>query len=154
MAKASNKIKFSTTLLQAKKTATGIEVPAEIVEQLGAGKKPPVKITINSYTYRSSIAVMGGVYMIGVSAAVREQTGIAGGDKIEVMLELDTEERLVTVHPEFQKALDKDAAAKKAFEGMSFSKKQGFALPICETKNDETRQRRIEKAIIQLKEGK
>ncbi|PQJ11040.1 hypothetical protein CJD36_013810 [Flavipsychrobacter stenotrophus] len=154
MANTNKKIEFSTTLLLAKKTATGIEVPAEVVDQLGAGKKPPVKITVNGYTYRSSIAVMGGVYMIGVSAAVREKTGIAGGDKIDVMLELDTEERLVTVHPQFQKALDKDAAANNAFERLSFSKRQSYVLPIGETKNEETRQRRIEKAIIQLKEGK
>lgn len=156
MAKAAdknNRLKFSTVLLQAKKTATGIEVPAEIVDQLGVGKKPPVKVTINGYTYRSSIAVMGGVYMIGVSAAVREQTGVAGGDKIDVEIELDTEERQAILHPAFQKALDSDAAAKKVFDSLSFSKKQGYVLPIGETKNDETRQRRIEKAIAQLKEG-
>lgn len=156
MAKANHdgKIKFRTTLLNAKKTATGIQVPDDVVQQLGAGKKPPVKVTINGHTYRSSIAVMGGVYMVGVSAAVREQTGVAGGDEIEVTLELDTEVREVTLHPELEAALNKEIAAKKIFDSYSFSKKQLHALSVADAKTDETRQRRIEKAIAQIKEGK
>ena len=69
-------MQFKTVLLQAGKTATGFEIPAEVVEKLGAEKKPPVKVTINGYTYRNTIAVMGGVYMIGVSALHREGANI------------------------------------------------------------------------------
>src|SRR4029079_11930768 len=74
-------MKFRTTILQGGKTATGIEVPPEIVEGLGSGKRPAVRVTINGSTYRSTVAVMGGAFMIGVSAEVRAAgRGAGGGD--------------------------------------------------------------------------
>lgn len=146
---------FRTTLLTAGKTATGIKIPDEIVEGLGAGKKPPVKVTINGkYTYRNTVAVMGGAYMVGVSAEHRAGANIAGGDEIEVTLELDTAPREAEVPADLQKALNKNAAAKKNFEALSYSKKQAFLLPIKDAKTEETRQRRIEKTITQLTETK
>ena len=87
--------KFQTTILTSGKTATGICIPDDIIEKLGSGKKPPVKVTLNGYTYRSTVAVMGGKYMVGVNAGVREAAGVAGGDKLTVEIELDTEERKV-----------------------------------------------------------
>ncbi len=150
----SKKIKFKTTLLESGKTATGIKVSEEIVEQLGAGRKPPVKVTINGYTYRSSIAFMGGVFMLGVSAVVRENAKVKGGDGVTVELELDTQPREVILISEFKKALDKNSAAKKFFETLSYSNKLRYALPIEQAKTEETRQRRIEKAITDLSEGK
>lgn len=140
-------MKFTTTLLKAGKTATGIEIPASIVEQLGAGKKPPVRITINGYTYRNTVAVMGGVFMVGVSAEHRKGANIEGGDEVEVTIELDTELRVVAVPEDFQKALNKNAAAKKKFEALSYSKKQGLVIPIKDAKTEETKNRRIKKAI-------
>ncbi|MEO8744073.1 MAG: DUF1905 domain-containing protein [Candidatus Dormiibacterota bacterium] len=80
-------------LLQAGKTATGIEIPAKVVAALGGSKRPPVRATINGYTYRSSIAPMGGTFMLGVSEEVRKNAGVARGDVVEVTLELDTEVR-------------------------------------------------------------
>jgi len=147
-------MKFTTTLLQAGKTATGIEIPASIVEQLGAGKKPPVRITINGYTYRNTVAVMGGVFMVGVSAEHRKGANIAGGDEVDVTIELDTEPRVVEVPAEFQKVLNKNLIAKKYFDTLSYSKQQGLVLPIKDAKTTETRLRRIEKAIIILNERK
>src|SRR5882762_7450780 len=99
------KLKFSTTLLQAGKTATGIKIPDNIIEKLGGGKKPLVKITINNFTYRSAVAVMGGAYMVGVNAENREGAKAKGGDKIDVTIELDTEERTVEVPKELQQIL-------------------------------------------------
>lgn len=147
-------MKFKTTLLEAGKTATGIKVPCEIVESFNAGKKPPVRLTINGYTYRNTIAVMGGVYMVGVSAEHRQGAGVKGGDKIEVTIELDTDPRVVDIPLEFEKALNKNSAAKKYFDTLSNSKKKGIVVPIKDAKTDETRDRRIEKAISLLKEGK
>jgi hypothetical protein len=146
--------KFQTIILTSGKTATGICVPDGIVEKMGAGKKPPVKATINKYTYRSTIAVMGGVFMVGVNADVREKAGVKGGDKINVAIELDTEEREVTVPPDFKKALDKNAAAKKFYEGLSYSRRKNYVTIIEQAKTDETRQRRIEKALDDLKAGR
>lgn len=154
MAKNNGKIKVTTTLLLAGKTATGLEIPTEVVEQLNSGKKPAVKATINGYTYRNSIASMGGKFMLSVSAEVREKAGIAAGETVTVELELDTEVREVAVPDDLAKALAGDAVAKAVFEKLSYSKKQFFVLPIEQAKTEETRQRRIEKTIAQLKEGK
>ena len=144
------KLKFSTTLLQAGKTATGIKIPEEMIEKLGGGKKPLVKVTINNFTYRSAVAVMGGAYMVGVNAENREGANVKGGDKINVTIELDTEERIVEVPAEFQKQLSKNAAAKKMFDTLSNSKKKALIIPIANAKTDETRNRNIEKALSVL----
>lgn len=152
-AKASHGLDFRTPLLKAGGTATGFEVPAEIVTALGAGKKPPVYVTINGYTYRNTVAVYGGVFMIGVSAEHRKGAGVQGGDMLDVSLWLDTDERVVEVPADLQKALNKNAAAKKKFESISYSKKQGLVLPVLDAKTEETRARRIEKVIANLEAG-
>jgi len=103
------------------KTATGIQVPPEIVAGLGSSKRPAVRVTINGYTYRSSVATMGGVFMLPVSAEVRASAGVAAGDAVEVEIELDTEPRAVTVPPDFAEALDRDADAKRYFDGLSYT---------------------------------
>lgn len=144
------KVKFKTVLLTAGKTATGIEIPAERIEKLGAGKKPPVKVTINGFTYKSTVAVMGGKFMVGVSAENREGAKVKGGDKIEVTLELDKEPRVLEVPEVFRKALSKHAAAKKKFESLSYSKQQQLVLPVKNAKTKETADRNIKKAIDAL----
>jgi hypothetical protein len=142
--------KFKTILLQAGKTATGIKIPDEVIEKLGAGKKPPVKVTINGFTYRSTVAVMGGAYMVGVNAENREGAKVKGGDLIDVTIELDTDERTVEVPTELQKALNKNSTAKKKFETLSYSRKKALIVPIANAKTDETRNRNIEKALNSL----
>ena len=144
-------VKFHTKILQAGKTATGIEIPDEIIEKLGAGKRPPVRVTINGQTYRSTVAVMGGKFLVGVSAENRAKTGVAGGDEVDVQLELDTQPREVTVPPDFAQVLTKNPAAQKTFETLSYSKKQAIVLSIEAAKTPETRARRIEKAVNKLK---
>lgn len=144
------KLKFSTILLQAKKTATGIQIPDEIIEQLGAGKKPAIKVTINNFTYRSTVAVMGGVFMVGVSSENRVGANIKGGDKINVTIELDTEERVVEVPNELQQFLDKNKEAKKYFDTLSNSKKKILTLPIFASKTEPTKLKNIEKAKTML----
>ena len=113
-------MRFHTTLLQSDKTATGIEVPAEVIEALGAGKRPPVSVTINGFTYRSSIAVMGDQYMVGVSAENRAGARVKGGDYIDVDIELDTAPREVVVPAELASALDAEPAARRTFDAMSY----------------------------------
>ncbi len=147
-------MRFRTTILQSDKTATGIEVPPAVVEQLGAGKRPPVRVTINGFTYRSTIAVMGGAFMVGVSAENRAGAGVKGGDEVDVDMELDTEPRTVDVPPELAAALDADPAAKATFEKLSPSNKGWHVSQVTGTNNPETRQRRIEKQIAALHAGK
>ena len=145
-------MKFHTTVLRAGATATGIDVPEEIVLGLGGGKKPLVRVTINGYTYRSAIAPRGDQYMLGISADVRAAAHVAGGDEIEVELVLDTEPREVTVPPELAKALAANPKAKATFDSLSNSKKKTYTLPIENAKTDETRHRNVEKAMRGLLE--
>jgi hypothetical protein len=147
-------MRFRTTMLSAGKTALGFEIPPEVIEGLDAGKRPPVLVTINGYTYRNTVAVYGGVYMIGVSAENRAQARVKGGDEADVNLELDTAPREVEVPRELQAALDADPAAKATFEKLSYSNKSWHALQVTGTNNPETRARRIEKNVAALHEGK
>ena len=82
---------FTTTLLLHGKTATGIEVPPEIVESFASGRQPSVLVTINGHTYQSTVAVRGGRHLVGVSAENRALARVAAGDTIEVGLALDRE---------------------------------------------------------------
>ncbi|TMD92747.1 MAG: DUF1905 domain-containing protein [Chloroflexi bacterium] len=147
-------MRFRAKVLQAGKTATGIEVPAKVVAALGSSKVPLVRATINGYTYRSSVAVMGGKFMLGVSAEVREAASVAGGDVVDIDLELDTEPREVSIPPDFAAALARDPKAKSRFDGLSNSKKKRLVSPIEAGKAAATRERGIAKAIAMLKDGR
>jgi hypothetical protein len=147
-------VRFHTTIKQSGKTATGIQIPEDVVEALGKGKRPPVRVTINGFTYRSTIAVMRGVYMVGVSAENRAGAGVGGGDEVEVEIELDTEPREVVVPSDLAAALTRDADAARFFESLSYSKKLWFVLQITDAKTAETRQRRIGRALELLRDGR
>ena len=148
-------MRFHATIDLNGKTATGIRVPPEVVEQLGAGKRPAVSVTINDhYTYRSTIAVMGGEFLLPVSAEVRAAAGVAAGDAVEVELALDDAPREVAVPPDFAEALASDAKAQGFFDGLSYSNKRRLTLAIEGAKSAETRQRRMAKTIEMLHEGR
>lgn len=147
-------MRFHTTVLQTGKTAAGIQIPEKIVTALQSGKRPKVLVTINGYTYRSSVAPMGGVFMVGVSSNVREAAGVAGGEEVDVDIELDTAPREVTVPDDLAAALDAAPAARTTFEGLSYSNKSWHVLQIEGAKTDETRQRRIAKSVEALGAGR
>ena len=146
--------RFRATILQTGKSTMGFEIPPEVVESLGAGRRPPVTVTINGYTYRNTVAVMGGVYMIGVSSEHRGPAGVSGGDEVDIDLALDTAPREVEVPSDLTAALDADAAARATFDRVSYSNKSWHVLQAIGTKNPETRARRIEKSIAALREGR
>ena len=147
-------MKFRAILHLEGKTATGITVPVEVVEALGKGQRPPVYVTINGYTYRSTVAAYNGVYMLPVAAAVREAAGVAAGEEVEVELALDEDPREVAVPDDFAAALAADPAAKRFFDTLSYSNQRRYVMGIDEAKTAETRQRRIEKSVKMLREGK
>jgi Bacteriocin-protection, YdeI or OmpD-Associated/Domain of unknown function (DUF1905) len=147
-------MRFKTTLELAGKTATGFRVPASVVESLGKGKRPPVVVTINGYSYRNTVAVYGDEYLIGVAAEHRAATGVKAGDELDVDLVLDTAPREIDVPADLARALDRDPAAKRSFEGLSYSNKRRITESIAGAKTDETRQRRIDKEVRQLHEGR
>jgi hypothetical protein len=144
---------FRATVELHGKTATGIQVPPDVVEALGSGKRPAVVVTINGYSYRSTVAPMGGVFMLPISAEHRAGAGIAAGDEIEVALQLDTEPRVVEVPADFAAALDADGEARRLFDRLSYSNQRRHVLAIDDAKTPETRQRRIDKAVATLRDG-
>ena len=145
---------FRTTLLLSGKNACGFEVPREVVEALGKGKRPPVVVTINDYTYRNTVAVFGDVFMIGVSAEHRAASGIRAGDELEVDLVVDTAPRVVDVPPDLAAALDAEPETRRTFDALSYSNQSWHVLSVNGAKTDETRQGRIEKSVATLREGR
>jgi hypothetical protein len=145
-------MKFHATVESTGKNTTGIEVPADVVTELGGGKRPPVRVTLNGHTYRTTIGVMAGRSLISVSAAVRQAAAVAAGQSIEVELDLDTAARELSVPADLATLMDSDT--RQFFDALSYSRRQQFVLPIEQAKTEETRQRRITKAIAALRERK
>lgn len=146
-------MKFTTTI-QGSGNKTGIEVPEQVVSELAAGKRPPVVVTINGKSYRSSIAVMGGQNLITLSAANREFVGVAAGETVEVQLDLDTQPRIVEVPEDLAAALAAEPAAQEFYATLSYSAQRRYVEPLGEAKTAETRSRRIAKVVADLKAGK
>ena len=149
-----SQVKFHTTLELHGKSATGFEVPEEVVTALAAGKRPSVRVTINRHTYRSSVASMGGRFMVGVSTENRAAAGVAAGEVHEVELELDTAPREVIVPADFAAALDAERDARELFDRLSYSDKRWHVEAILGAKRPETRQRRIERSVALLRQGR
>jgi hypothetical protein len=147
-------MRFRATIEQTGKTATGIRVPDSIVEALGSGRRPAVTVTIKGYTYRNTVAVMGGEYWVGVSAEHRAGAGVVGGEEVDVEMALDTAPREVDVPPDLAAALDAEPAARATFDALSYSNKSWHVLQVVGAKTDETRLRRIAKSVEMLKEGR
>ena len=144
-------MKFKATLILTGKTSTGFMVPPRMVEALGAGKRPPVNVTLNgSYSYRNTVSPMGGDYWLGVSAEHRENSGVKAGDEIDVELTLDTAPREIVVPADLAAALAKHRTAEAAFDQLSYSHKRQHVLAIEGAKAPETRARRVAKAIEML----
>jgi len=146
-------MRFRTEILASGKTAAGIVVPSDVLDALAAGRKPAVRVTINGYTYRSSVATVDGRPMIGVSNDVRNAAGIAAGQIVDVDLEVDTEKRTVALPDELVALLAADPIARAAYDKLSYSNQRRLVEPIDQTKNPETRQRRIDKAMKMLRAG-
>lgn len=140
---------FASTLFLAG-TNTGIEVPPEVVEALGAGRRAPVVVTVNGYTYRSTIGVMGGRHLIPFSADKRRETGLAGGDPIDVVLEVDTAPRVVEVPADLAAALDAAPGAREAFDALSPSARKAHVTAVEGAKAAETRARRVAAVVDKL----
>jgi bifunctional DNA-binding transcriptional regulator/antitoxin component of YhaV-PrlF toxin-antitoxin module len=143
-------MRFHATVRLDGKTATGIEVPADVLGGLGGGKRPKIIVTINGFSYPSSVGSMGGRSLIPVSAEVRAKAGIAAGDEIEVEVVPDTEPRAVVVPDDLAAALGAEPAARAAFERLSYSNQRRHVLSVEQAKTAETRQRRIGKVLTEL----
>lgn len=147
-------ISFTTTL-QPRGPAAAIVLDDDQVAAVGQGaKRFPVKVTVNGYTWRGSVARMGGEFLVGLNKAVRSAAGVEPGDEVKVELALDSEERTVEVPEALATALAGDAKAKAGFDGLSYTHRKEYARWIDEAKKPETRERRVTNALELLREGK
>lgn len=142
--------RFSTEVELHGKTATGIRVPTEVVDGFGVGKKPRVVVTVGAYTYRSTVAVYNGHFMLALSAANREAAGVHAGDTIEVDLELDAGEQSVSVPDDLAAALADSPGARAAFDALSYTNRRERVDSVEGAKRVETRQRRISRIVADL----
>ena len=143
-------MRFSTTVELGGKTATGMAVPAEVVEALGAGRKPAVTVTVGGHTYRSTIASMGGRFLLPLSAENRTAAGLTAGDAVEVDVELDDAPRTVEVPADLAAALDAEPAARARFTALSYSAQRRHVLAVEGAKAEATRQRRVAAVVATL----
>lgn len=146
-------MRFRATLELHGRSATGIPVPGDVVEGLGAGRRPAVRVTLAGVTYRTSIGSMNGRSMLPVSADVRREAGVDAGQELDVDVELDTEPRELAMPDDLARALADDAKAGRRFEGLSYSNRRRLVLAIEQAKAPETRRRRIAQTVDRLREG-
>ncbi|MBK7176040.1 MAG: DUF1905 domain-containing protein [Chloroflexi bacterium] len=143
-------ITFKTVVTQEENmNATGLPVPAEAVATLDSGKRPKVKVSLNDYTYRSTVAAYGEVFMLPLSKEHRDAAGVKAGDEVEVMLELDTEPRTVEVPDDLAMALE-EGSVTAVFDALAPSKRKEHVRQVTSAKAEETRQRRIAKIVTTL----
>ena|ERR1700722_2470046 len=143
-------MRFHATIRLDGKTATGIEVPPDVLDGLGGGKRPKVTVTINGFSYPSTVGSMGGRSLIPVSADVRTKAGVAAGDDVEVEVVPDTEPRTAAVPDDLAAALAAQPAARTTFDALSVSNQRRHVLAVEQAKTAETRQRRIAKVLTEL----
>lgn len=141
-------VSFETILFQ-QGNNTGIEVPPELIDELGAGKRPPVTVEVNGFVYPSTVAVMGGRFLIPFSSDKRAATGLGGGDAIAVTLTLDTAPRTVEVPADLAAAIT-DAGVGAAFEKLAPSARKAHVTNVESAKTPETRERRITSIVAKL----
>ncbi|MGZ4471502.1 MAG: YdeI/OmpD-associated family protein [Nocardioidaceae bacterium] len=152
-------MEFRATLRQNGKTATGIAVPADVVEALGGGKRPAVTVTLTPaggapYTYRTTVAPRGDEFLVPVSAAVRAAAGVAAGDDLDVDLALDTAPRTVDVPADLAEALAPHPEAVAFLEGLPPSHRKAYVVWVEEAKRSQTRATRVARAVEMLREGR
>lgn len=146
--------RFQTRVEPHGKTATFFHVPAEVMEALGPTKRIPVEVTVNGYRYRSTVAPMGGAFLLPLNRENRAGAGVTAGDTVEVTLERDDSPRVVDVPDDLAAALATDEAARDAFESLSYTHRREYAEWITDAKRPATRARRVAQAAERLKRGK
>jgi hypothetical protein len=140
--------------LVARGPAAAFVLDDDQVATVGEGaKRFPVVATVNGYTWRTSVARMGGEFLVGLNKEVRSSAAVAAGDTVTLQLALDTEPRTVEIPPALAEALDSDPEAKAIYEGLAFTHRKEYARWISEAKRDETRERRLAKALEMLHAG-
>ena len=144
---------FDAELERVGKTSARLRVPVDLKEIFGRAR-PPLKVTVEGHTWRTTPGVYGGVAYIGLNKDVRSAAGVDAGDRVRVTIELDTEPRTVAVPADLRSALEADPQAKAAFADLSFTHGREYVEWIEEAKRPETRARRIAGTVDGVRQGK
>ena len=145
--------RFTTTLVPRGPAAAVVLDDAQVAAVGEGAKRFPVVATVNGYTWRTTVTRMGGEFLLGLNRAVRQDAGVEAGDTVDVELELDSAPREVEVPTALADALDSDPEARAAFDRLSYTNRKEFARWIDEAKRDETRRRRLSRAVEMLRQG-
>jgi hypothetical protein len=146
-------VRFRATVELGGKTATGLQIPNDIVAALASGKRPAVCIVIGGHTYRTTVASRGGRFLVPLSAENRAAAGVTAGEDVVVDIEVDTTPREVSVPPDLADALARDSTAQRFFDDLSYTHRKEWVRWIEEAKKRETRRARIAKAMTALRAG-
>ncbi|MDI6765785.1 MAG: YdeI/OmpD-associated family protein [Bacteroidota bacterium] len=144
---------FEVKLQRAGSSGVYFQVPFNVHEVFGTKAQVKVRGTIDGHTFRSSIMPMGGKHMMVVNKEMRETIEKKAGDKVKVVIEIDTSPRIVAVPTDLKKALGRNLKAKKFFEESSYTNQKEYVQWIKDAKKKETREHRIKEAIKQLAQG-
>ena len=112
--------------------------------------RAPVRVTLNGYTFRSTIASMGGQLFVPLRKSNREAAAVNGGDTVKVKIEADLEERKVVAPPDLVAALESNPTAKKSWPKLSYTRQREYVESIENAKKPETRMRRIDKIVKEV----
>lgn len=145
-------MEFRTTVTLSGKTATGLQVPDEVVTALGAGKRPPVVVRLGSYSYRTTVAPMGGAFWLPLAAEHRAAAGVRAGEEVDVVIEHDAAPREVALPDDLATALDD--ALRATFDGLAPSHRKEWVRWVEEARKPDTRAARIQKTVESLGAGK
>jgi len=126
-----------------------ILIPFDVKEAFGKAR-PPVRVTVGDVTFRTTVSVYGGRSLIGLRREIREAAGVKTGDRVPIIVTLDTDERTVDPPADLKRAFGKNSAAKRGWESLSFTHKLEHARAIEDAKKPETRERRVAKALEML----
>jgi hypothetical protein len=147
-------VRFRGTVELGGKTATGIAVPDDVVEALQGGRRPAVRVTLGSHSYRTTVARMGERFLVPLSADNRAAAGVVAGDEVDVVIELDTAPREVELPDDLRSALDVDPDARGFFEQLSFTHRKEWVRWVTEAKRAQTRADRVARTVEALRSGR
>lgn len=145
-------MRFQTTIHQIGNN-TGILVPEAVLDELGGTRRPAVVVTVGALTYRSTVGRRGDDFLIALSAENRRRSGVGGGDVVDVEIELDTAPRQVAVPEALAESFAAEPVLAQRFESLSYSNRKRLAAAVETARTSETRQRRIDKVLAELREG-